>query len=82
MKKYTTETRVYTENGYADAENCVDIEFYNQGNTVVNINGRDLQPNDWFSINGFPGEVNTGRYKITFVGGAGLMAVTRRVYKV
>lgn len=79
--EYTTETRSYVLDGYADAEGSTDIEFYNAGVNIVTVNSRPIQPNSFWSINGFPYERNTGRYRFTFVGGAGLLIVTRRTYK-
>jgi len=79
--EYTTETRSYIQDGYADAEGSTDIEFYNAGNSVVSVNSRPIQPNAAWHINGFPFEKNTGRYRFTFTGGSGLLLVTRRTYK-
>ena len=79
--EFTTETRNYVIDGYADAEGCTDIEFYNAGTTVVTVNSRAIQPNSSFIINGFPYEKNVGRYRFTFVTGSGLLVVTRRTYK-
>ena len=79
--EFTTETRSYVIDGYADAEGATDIEFYNAGATVVTVNSRAIQPNASWQINGFPFEKNTGRYRFTFVGGTGLLLVTRRTYK-
>lgn len=79
--KFTTETRSYVIDGYADAEGATDIEFYNAGGTVVTVNSRDIQPNASWIINGFPYEQNVGRYRFTFAGGTGLLLVTRRTYK-
>jgi hypothetical protein len=80
--EFTTETRNYVIDGYADAEGATDIEFYNAGVTVVTVNSRAIQPNASWQINGFPYEKNTGRYRFTFVGGSGLLVMTRRTYKV
>ena len=79
--EFTTETRSYVQDGYADAEGATDIEFYNAGTTVVTVNSRAIQPNASWQINGFPYEKNVGRYRFTFVGGTGLLLVTRRTYK-
>lgn len=79
--EFTTETRSYVIDGFADAEGATDLEFYNAGITVVSVNSRPIQPNASWQINGFPFEKNTGRYRFTFVGGSGLLLVTRRTYK-
>ena len=81
MAEFTTETRSYTIDGYADAEGATDLEFYNAGVSIVTVNSRPIQPNSFWAINGFPFEKNTGRYRFTFVGGTGLLVVTRRTYK-
>ena len=79
--EFTTETRNYFQDGYADAEGATDIEFYNAGPNVVTVNSRAIQPNASWQINGFPYEKNTGRYIFKFSGGTGLLIVTRRTYK-
>jgi len=78
---FTTETRAYYIDGYIDAENCTDIEFYNGSNAVITVNARPIQPNTSWIINGFPFEKNTGKYRVIFTGGSGLLVVTRRTYK-
>ncbi len=78
---FTTDTRTYVENGFADVEGATDVEFNNQGNTDVEINGRKIVAGDWWSINGLQFEKNTGRYEIKFTSGRGLLAVTTRKYK-
>lgn len=78
--KFNTVTRVYTENGNVDAEYATDVEFNNQGVSDVYVNGRRISAGDWWAINGFPGEQNTGKFKILFTGGTGELAVTQRNY--
>jgi hypothetical protein len=79
--QFTTETRSYFIDGNIDAENCTDIEFYNGSAAVLTVNSRPIEPQTSWIINGFPYEKNTGKYRVVFTGGTGLLVVTRRTYK-
>lgn len=61
---------------------CTDIEFYNMGSDVVEINGRVLNPGDTWSISGFPFERNTTAFNAVFLTTSDpKLYVSRRLYK-
>jgi len=78
---FITTTRAYTQNETLDGQGATDIEFYNAGTNNVEVNNRPILPNQWWQINGFPGEINTSKYSAIFIGATtGLLIVTRRIY--
>jgi len=79
--RFTTETRVYTQNGTIDVKDATDIEFNNSGDNALRINNRTIAAGDWWAINSFPFEINNGNYKVEFVGATtGVLEVTVRRY--
>lgn len=55
---------------------CSTVVFVNQGNTVAYINDQlRLLPNQSFTFEGYPGEVNVHNFTISFLNGSASGAV-------
>lgn len=79
-RQFVVDTILRTESGYVDA-NCNQIMFYNQGTSVVTINGVTLAANVGWSIPGNYGEKDVTKYNAIFSGGGvNSLLVVRKNY--
>ena len=83
MKKYTTETQVYSNNGNVTLvdSNCSDILFFNAANNTVFVNGFPVASGGVYQIDSNnPDELNITKYNLSFSGSLGNVYVTRKKY--
>ena len=83
MKKYTSETQVYSSDGNQSIidSDCSDILFYNGASGTVFINGFPVAAGGTYKIDSNnPDEMNVTKYNLSFSGSTGNVYVTRKKY--
>jgi hypothetical protein len=82
MNKYQVHTQTVSQNKQIDST-CNAIEFVNDGDQSVLVNGRLLIPQAAFSYYGLKDETDTTVYNIVFIGAPGAdprVTVIRKIY--
>jgi len=66
-RKYTTDTKIFLQNGQTDTY-CNSVIFYNTGTNLVNVDGINLQPGQQLRIDGNENEELVKAYYFQFSG--------------
>jgi beta-glucanase (GH16 family) len=81
MKVTKTETQIYSSDlqSLDVASDCLDIIFFNQTGGTVYVNGFPIVTNGTLTISCNEGEINATKYRLSFNGQTGNIAVIRRM---